>query len=75
MTYNKAFNRYINDSFKNWMVENMYHETSGDFWVEYYDIGIENGTVLNADRWNASILWEELNRKNPEVAIVSIERL
>lgn len=71
----KPFDSHINDNFKAWFLENLYNETSGDFWIEYYDIGIENGTVLNADRWSTSILWEELNRKNPEVAIVSIERL
>lgn len=71
----RPFDTHINDTFKNWFLDNMYNETTGSFWVEYYDISIDNGTTLNADRWNTSILWEELNRKNPEVAIKSIERL
>lgn len=75
MMYNRPFSKHVNDSFKIWFLDHMYNETTNDFWVVYYDIGIDNGTTLNADRWNTSILWEELNRKNPEVKIVSIEQL
>lgn len=76
MTYSRPFDAHVNDSIKNWLLENMYFEDSKlEFWIEYYDISISNGTVLNSDRWTASTLWEELNRKNPEVAIEYIERL
>lgn len=72
----RPFEKNVNDSTKKWLLENMYFEDSKlDFWIEYYDISIDNGTTLNADRWTASVLWEELNKRNPEIAIEYIERL
>ena len=73
---NKPFDAHVNDFAKKWMLKHMYLEDSTfEFWVEYYDISIDNGTTLNSDRWSATVLWEELHRRNPEVAIQSIERL
>jgi len=71
----KPLDTHINDSIKTWLLDNMYLEDSSfEFWVEYYDISIENATVLNSDRWKASTLWEELRKPVPEIAIEFIER-
>lgn len=76
MMYNRPFEAHVNDSTKKWLLENIYLEDSKlEFWIEYYDISIDNGTTLSTDRWTASVLWEELNKHNPEIAIEYIERL